>query len=631
MKKFSQNYSGRWSMEKEMLAKLPCSLLWLSLICSVLFGHAALASSSEFELLQNPQGRSVQTLDGQWNIIIDPYENGFYNHRYQEYPTGYFKNKKAESVSELVEYNFNSGNTLRVPGDWNTQRDELFFYEGTVWYEKDFRLEKAPEKQYLLRFGAVNYKAVVYVNGEKVGSHEGGFTPFEFNVTKQLSAGENFLVVKVDNRRERNQIPTVNTDWWNYGGITRPVSLIELDSHYVQDYSIQYSPKDSGQIYGWLQAGGVSTAYPVEVKLQIPELEIDQAIRLTKSGFAEFSINASPVLWTPERPRLYQVKIHYGDDVLTDEIGFRYIEVKGEDILLNGESLFLRGISIHEESPRGDGRAWSNDDAATLLHWAKELNCNFVRLAHYPHNENMVKMADKMGLLVWSEIPVYWTVLFENQEVYQKAERQLSEMISRDKNRASIMFWSVANETPSHKARYRFLKRLVEKARELDETRLITAALDTQSSSATGKVIDDPFAAHVDVIGVNSYCGWYADEPKNCAGYTWESKYNKPVIMSEFGAGALQGKHSQNKLARFSEENQEYVYQMNLAMLDNFTALKGVTPWILKDFRSPRRPLTGIQDFWNRKGLLSEVGVKKKAWYVLKDWYDKKQEAEKGD
>ncbi len=235
----------------------------------------------------------------------------------------------------------------------------------------------------------------------------------------------------------------------------------------------------------------------------------------------------------------------------------------------------------------------------------------------------MVQMADELGLMVWSEIPVYWTVQFEREDVYAKAEKQLVEMISRDRNRASVLLWSVANETPNHEPRLKFLNKLVKKARSLDTSRLITAALDTQSSNEYGKSIDDPFTESVDVIGVNTYCGWYSDTPESCAGLRWQSKYNKPIIISEFGAGALQGFHGDEQ-QRFTEENQALVYKNNLKMLDDITALRGVTPWILKDFRSPRRPLPGIQSFWNRKGLLSESGTRKMAWYLMKDWYDKK-------
>src|SRR6185295_6986888 len=155
----------------------------------------------------------------------------------------------------------------------------------------------------------------------------------------------------------------------------------------------------------------------------------------------------------PEDPKLYQVIISSRDYSLSDRIGFRSIEARGADILLNGKPMFLRGISIHEESPLRGGRAFSEDDARMLLTWAKELGCNFVRLAHYPHNEHIIRIADEMGIMVWSEIPVYWTVLWENPETFANARNQLEENITRDKNRASVILWSVANETPVNDAR----------------------------------------------------------------------------------------------------------------------------------------------------------------------------------
>lgn len=575
-------------------------------------------------LIQNPGARTHISLNGSWNVIVDPYENGFYNHRYQEHDNGYFKNNKAKEPSDLVEYDFEKGMKLQVPGDWNTQHDMLFLYEGTVWYQKDFSINKKPGKRYVIHFGAVNYSAVVYLNGEKIGRHEGGFTAFQFDISAALKNGANFVVVKADNRRERDQVPTVNTDWWNYGGITRPVKILELNETYLADYFIEHGSANNKWISGWVKLAGSEQEDYGAVNLAIPELQIEQELRLDKNGKAVFDFAASPVLWSPGNPKLYDLNLTYKDSVLKDRVGFRTIRTDNDNIILNGEPVFLRGISIHEESPKEGGRAWSEDDARTTLRWARELGCNFVRLAHYPHNETMVRMADEMGFLVWSEIPVYWTILFEREDVYAKAEKQLEEMISRDRNRASVILWSVANETPSHEARLVFLNRLVRKARSLDSSRLITAALDTQTSSQTGRLIDDPFAQAVDVIGVNSYCGWYSDTPESCASLRWQSEYNKPIIISEFGAGALHGNHG-DKQQRFTEENQALVYRHNLTMLDKIKSLRGVTPWILKDFRSPRRPLPDIQDFWNRKGLLSESGERKAAWYLMKDWYEKKE------
>lgn len=576
------------------------------------------------ELLQNSNARKSIDLNGDWQVIVDPYDNGYYTHRFTERQDGYFVNAKAKNPSDLVEYDFARSQTLTVPGDWNSQDRALFFYEGTLWYQKDFDVQKQDKKRYLLHFGAVNYQADVYVNGAKVGSHEGGFTAFEFDVSEHLRNGNNFVVVRVSNRRERDNVPTVNTDWWNYGGITRPVKLIELESRYIADYFVQLTPGDAESISGWLRIGGdIAGAPSGDGRVLIEELGINEPVAIDASGFGQFTIKANPELWSPQHPRLYDVELVYGEQSVADRIGFRTIAVRGEDILLNGKSVYLRGISIHEEAPSREGRAWSEQDARTTLSWARELGCNFVRLAHYPHNEAIVRMADEMGLMVWSEIPVYWTIQFDRPYVLQKAENQLTEMISRDKNRAAVVLWSVANETPNNEDRFKFLSQLVDKAKEIDPSRLVTAALDTQNSVAGGRRIDDPFAAKVDVIGINSYCGWYGGIPNECAQLAWESIYNKPVIVSEFGAGALQGYHGSPQ-QRWTEEYQASVYEHNLTMLQNMSFVRGTTPWILKDFRSPRRPLPGIQDFWNRKGLLSETGERKQAWYLLRDFYAQK-------
>jgi beta-glucuronidase len=574
------------------------------------------------EMLQNTEARRFISLNGEWHIIVDPYETGFYSYRYEERSDGYFKNAKIKNPSDLVEYDFSRSPTLQVPGDWNSQDDKLFFYEGTVWYYKDFKLKKNESKRYLLHFGAVNYQAVVYVNGEKVGRHEGGFTPFQFDVSDFVKDGDNFVVVKADNRRERDQVPTVNTDWWNYGGITRPVKLLELEQTYIADYEIQLDKGKAGKIRGWIKIAGDTRDDYGQAVITIPELKVKQTVKLQDKARAEFAFAAEPELWSPGNPRLYNVEFSYGGETVRDRIGFRTVEAEGREILLNGEQMFLRGISIHEEAPARKGRAWSAEDARTTLGWAKDLGCNFVRLAHYPHNEAMVKAADEMGLMVWAEIPVYWTVQFENPLVYARAEQQMAEMIGRDKNRASIILWSVANETPNHEIRLAFLQKLAAKARALDASRMITAALENQVSQDGLRVINDPFAGTVDVIGINSYCGWYGGTPESCARLRWHSPYDKPVIISEFGGGALYGRHGE-ETERWTEEYQAAVYRYNIEMIENMPFVKGTTPWILKDFRSPRRPLPGIQDYWNRKGLVSEKGEHKLAWKVLHDFYQR--------
>lgn len=232
----------------------------------------------------------------------------------------------------------------------------------------------------------------------------------------------------------------------------------------------------------------------------------------------------------------------------------------------------------------------------------------------------MVREAERMGFLIWSEIPVYWTIQFDNEDTYANAENQLTEMISRDKNRAAVVLWSMANETPEGASRLNFIAELAKKARQLDNSRLITAALDTQAEGDDGRLIEDELGKVVDVIGINNYCGWYYGSTESCATRKWASVYNKPMIMSEVGGGALFGRHGKAN-ERWTEEYQTEVYRTNIEMMRNIDFLAGLSPWILMDFRSVRRPLRRIQDDFNRKGLISEQGMKKQAFFVLRDYY----------
>lgn len=568
--------------------------------------------------IQNPDGRKTISLDGDWRMIVDPYESGFYDYRYQPSANGYFKNAKPRTKSDLIEYDFDKSGSLKVPGDWNTQSDQLFFYEGTVWYKKSFAYQRRENTRLFVYFGAANYLADVYLNGEKVGQHEGGFTPFNFEITKLVRETDNFLVVKVDNKRRRDAVPTLMTDWWNYGGLTRNVKLIETPATFVHDYFVQLRKGSRNQISGWVKLNGEKLAQQVQVR--IPEAGISRSFTTDATGFAAIDFVADLKLWSPEDPKLYDVAIETETDRVQDLIGFRSIETRGTEILLNGRPIFLRGICMHEEAPLRGGRASSREDAQMLLGWARELGANFVRLAHYPHNEFTIREADRLGILLWSEIPVYWTILWDNPATLENARNQLAEMIARDKNRAAVVIWSVANETPLSEPRLSFLKNLVSHARSLDPGRLISAAMERHYTNATTQMIDDPLGEFLDVLGCNEYVGWYDGLPEKADRLEWKTKYDKPLIMSEFGGDALFGHHG-DPLTRWTEEYQESIYQHQIGMLKKIPFLRGTAPWILMDFRSPRRPLPGIQDFWNRKGLVSNRGEKKKAFYVLQRWY----------
>jgi beta-glucuronidase len=585
----------------------------VSLLAASSFGQAD-TSFSAGPLIANVAGRSAISLNGTWNTIVDPYETGL--------GSRFYENSKPKSKSDLVEYDFDRSPKLRVPGDWNTQRDSLLFYEGVIWYQRNFSYQKRAHVRTFLYFGAANYRARVWLNGVKVGEHEGGFTPFDFEVTDKIADGENSVVVEVDNTRRADGVPALRTDWWNYGGLTRSVELIEVPETFIENYEVHLA-KDGGHVEGSVTVNGPRNMSAVTV--EIPEVGVKQSASSDKAGRFFFSFPAKVELWSPENPKLYRVVVSGGGDSVGDNIGFRTVEVRGTQILLNGKPIFLRGICLHEEAPFRSGRAFSAEDDSTLLGWVKELGANFVRLAHYPHNEEMVRLADRMGLLVWEEVPVYWDIDWKNPATLENAKAQLRDVIARDQNRAAVAMWSMSNETPISPERTVFLKAMADYTRQLDSTRLITSALNRTEHTGDVRTLNDPLTESLDVLGVNEYIGWYEGKPEDADRAQWKFAVEKPVIISEFGAGAQYGLHGDAQ-TRFTEEYQANVFQRQIGMAQRIPELAGMTPWVLMDFRSPRRFLPGIQDYFNRKGVVSDRGQKKQAFYVLQKFYREKQQ-----
>jgi beta-glucuronidase len=584
-------------------------LLWLLL--SMTFASVGYAVAGPSALINNIPNRTTLSLNGSWHYIVDPYETGL--------KARFYTNAKPKDKNDLVEYDFDKSDVLNVPGDWNTQKKELFFYEGPVWYEKSFSYHKPEHTRVFVDFGAANYFTRVYLNGEALGEHEGGFTPFNFEITDKVKEGDNFLVVEVNNARRRDAVPALNTDWWNYGGLTRDVVLVEEPETFIQDYVIQLARGSGQEISGWVQLTESTSEH--QVTLEIPEARIKETVVTSVNGYAEFHFLANLELWSPAHPKLYDVVLSSGADKVRDSIGFRTIETRGTQILLNGKPIFLRGISLHAEAPVRGGRAFSQQDAETLLGWAHELGCNFVRLTHYPHGENMTRLADRMGLLVWSEIPVYWDIDWENPATLQNAKSQLHDMIARDHNRASVIFWSLSNETPVKPQRTIFLRELADTARQLDSTRLITSALNHVDETAPDiRTLSDPLGEYLDVLGLNEYLGWYWGRPEDADHMQWKTAWDKPLIMSEFGGGAPYGRHG-GADERWTEEYQASIYQHHIEMLKKIPSLAGLSPWVLMDFHSPRRLLSGVQDYYNRKGVISNLGQHKQAFYVLQKYY----------
>jgi beta-glucuronidase len=576
-----------------------------------LLHQAVLAQTS----MINVYGRNSMLLNGRWETIIDPFDVGI----------GWraiYKDAKSTGKADFVEYSFDQTNALKVPGDFNSQLPELTYFESSVWYKKTFDIVQNKNERFFLHFGAVNYIADVYFNGKKLGSHEGGFTPFQFEVTDLVKEKGNALIVRANSSRVKNGIPGSLFDWFNYGGITGDVHLVRTHKIFIEDYKIQLAPNDTNRIIGYARLSDELAGQ--KMTIDIPELKISEKIVTDNKGYAGIDLKRKIKLWTPELPKLYRVILHIENDTITDRIGFRTIKVNGTQILLNGKPVFLRGVNIHEEIPQKKARAYSDTDAHVLIGWAKELGCNFVRLVHYPHNEYEIKLAEEKGLMVWEEIPVYQGIDFADSATKNKAELMLKEIIKRDKNRCNVILWSIANETSPSKERDKTLVALAREVKSLDPTRLVTAAFNNVSYHDGKMELKDSVMKYVDVIGVNEYMGWYTNWPVDPTKVEWLSKFNKPMIISEFGGEAVFNNKIDTsvKASAWSEEYMANIYVNQLKMFKGIPFLQGVCPWVLADFRSPYRMQSTYQKGWNRKGLLSDQGDKKKAWYIMKAWYD---------
>ncbi|MDF0486652.1 glycoside hydrolase family 2 TIM barrel-domain containing protein [Sphingomonas sp. H39-1-10] len=575
-------------------------------------------------------------LSGPWHYSIDPFRSGIAGFHGEAPDAGQQRwrdvdPRAAMASDNRILYEFDLGHSpiTTLPSSWLTEAPELRHYQGLMWYQRTFAAPGGRQGRAFLRFGAANYATIVYLNGQEVGRHEGGFTPFAFEVTKLLRDGDNQITVGVDSQASDTTVPPAVTDWENYGGITRPVRLIETPATYVDDAWVRLSR--DGQLVVDVHLDGPQAANR-PVHLRIAELKLDRAGVTDAQGnwHATMSAPRALVRWSPDRPKMYDVAVDTGEDGWRDRIGFRTIAVRGADILLNGRPIFLRGISMHEEELGVDPtRAMTTAAARALLGEIKDgLHGNFVRLAHYPHSEVTLRLADEMGLLVWSEIPVYWRVAWSNPDTLARARTMLAENIRRDRNRASVAIWSVANETPVTDARNTFLRTLIADVRRLDDTRLVSAALLVERSKAESHpvmTLADPLADALDVMAINTYNGWYTqDRLTDLPASEWRVPANKPLIFSEFGADARAGFHDPVKEQKFSEDFQAGYYRYTLRMADRVPTLRGMSPWILKDFRSPRRQNPDFQQGWNRKGLISETGQRKQAFDVLATYYQRR-------
>ncbi|MDD9745484.1 MULTISPECIES: glycoside hydrolase family 2 protein [Marinovum] len=547
-------------------------------------------------------GRQGRSLDGEWYFCVDLLDTGLRQKWFAMTPA------RPEDRIEPWDYDPHDGETVPVPSNWQMLKEKWYFFEGSAWYTRPVTVDALDEgRRRFLRIGAAQYDCKVFVNGQFLGNHYGGSTPFCVELTEALEPGENWIMLCVNNTRTRDRVPMRNTDWFNYGGVYREVTLYETPATVIRELFLRL---EGGAVKALVVADGPAES----ARLEIPELGVKTDIPLTE-GRGEVTLEAQPALWSPDSPKLYDVTCAAGGDVVTDRVGFRTVERRGTEIFLNGKPLFLRGISVHEDDEQS-GKVTSEADIRRRFEHARELGCNFLRLAHYPHHERAAEIADELGLLLWEEIPVYWAIDFANPATRRDATNQLTELVRRDRNRASVIIWSIGNENPDTDARLDFMQGLAATARAEDPTRLIAAACLINHAKLK---IEDRLAGALDIIGINEYYGWYDENFDELAIIGRNSAPDRPVVISETGADGDHEKGPERGL--FSTAYQSEVYEKQIATLSDLDYIKGISPWILYDFRVERRQNV-FQRGWNRKGLIAaDKQTRKPAFGLLAAHY----------
>ncbi len=580
------------------------------------------------EQLVCPGGRSTQSLDGVWHFTLDLFDEGLRQKWFEDTPT------PAPQWPKPRDYDAGQGEHITIPSCWTAhhaehanqpQRANWAYFEGGAWYTRTLHHTPNPDKpRTILHIGAANYQARIFLNGLFLGTHLGGSTPFCVELSRHLHAGDNRLQIHVDNRRERQRVPMNHFDWFNHGGIYREMQLLSLPDVFIRDASVQLKPDGT---YSTLLADvTLSDAVHAQATLHIDELGIHHSVPI-HAGRAQLEIAARPELWTLDAPKRYTVRweLHHANviahisDTHTDLIGFREIRADGQKILLNGQSIYLKGICVHEDDTLL-GKVSTEADVRQRFADARALGCNFLRLSHYPHHGHVARIADELGFLLWEEIPVYWAIDFANPRTLFDARNQMLELVRRDRNRASVILWGVGNENEDSDARLAFMSDLAHSVKGLDSTRLVGAACLINREKFC---IEDRLTAHIDVIGINEYFGWY--EPDFCGlkKLLHASAPDKPVIISETGADAMAGHHGK-PTEFYTEECQAAVYAQQIKHLEKAPYVCGMTPWLLYDFRSERRQTVFNQGF-NRKGLIAEdKKTRKQAFDVLARYYRSK-------
>lgn len=578
--------------------------------------------------------REVIDLNGIWKFKLDK-GNGF-NEKWYE-------NKLEAAINMPVPASYND----LVEG--TEYRDHI----GWVWYERDFIVqERLFSERVVLRFGSVTHTAKVYVNGKLVVEHKGGFTPFEAEINDFIVKGKNRVTVAVNNIVDESTLPvgmyseyevpgfgkvvknSPNFDFFNYAGIHRPVKIYTTPKVFIKDITIQTDYKDTiGNV-----KYDIELSAEADVKISVVDQE-GNLVALSDRTTGEISIDQVR-LWEPLKAYLYTLRVELFSntkliDTYEEFFGVRTVEVKKGKFLINNKPFYFKGFGKHEDSHvhgRGFDEALNVKDI-NLLKWS---GANSFRTSHYPYSEELMRLADKEGIVIIDETPAVGLHLnfmavslnggkardtWKELKTFEHHKDIINELIARDKNHPSVVMWSIANEAATHEeGAYEYFKPLVDLAKELDpQKRPVTIVTEQMSSPERCKVADI-----IDVLALNRYYGWYIDGGNlelakvklNSELEEWNKRCpDKPIMFTEYGADTVAGFHDTTPVM-FTEEYQVEYLKANHEIVDRFTNFVGEQVWNFTDFATSQG-IIRVQG--NKKGVFTRDRKPKLAAHFLRN------------
>ncbi len=553
--------------------------------------------------------------------------------------------------------------TIAVPASYNDQKEGEYFRDhyGYVLYQRTFAVP-APllSERLVLRFGAVAQSAKVFINNTLLCEHKGGFLPFEAEINEVVHSGENRLTVAVDNRVNFSTLPVgsekggnmltglipdvpgvtpkkqnyPNFDFFNYSGITRPVTLYTTPRDYIRDITLVPSVNGTNaEVQYKIDTVGSGT-----VQLTIRD---ESGTIVANAEGAEGSFTIENVhRWEPLAAYLYSAEVHFGSDTYTEPFGVRTVCVRGKEFLINGKPFYFKGFGKHEDAPfRGRGLDnVVNVKDISLMRW---IGANSFRTSHYPYAEEMMYLCDREGIVVIDETPAVGvnmnfgaTAGGAPQDTYQilhtkeHHEEVIRDMIERDKNHACVVMWSIANEsdtTTFPDSAVAYYRPLYDLAHECDPQNRPVTIVGVQNEFQKDKLLPT-----MDVICLNRYYGWYvyggdlkAAEQALAIELDYWKQFNKPLMFTEYGADTIAGLHSATP-TMFTEEYQVDFYKAVHNVTDRYDFFIGEQVWNFADFAT----IQGIMRVeGNKKGIFTRDRRPKLAahyfhrrWHIIPDF-----------